>query len=289
VFETAARHMSFTQAARELCITQTAVSHQVKALEEELGVALFRRSPRKVALTPAGAAWASELGPIFAELHRVHRKLRPSSQGSRAVVAVSIIPSFGSRWLVPRLGRFLDRHPEVELRISATVPLVTFEGDGIDVGIRYGAGRYPGLAVEKLAEDAWVVVASPALLTRRRLRTPRDLAGQLLIHDDSPAAWDAWFACHGRPEGVAPRYTELEDSSMLVEAALRSHGIALARRSLVVDDMAAGRLALVFPKIAPLPTGLAYYLAAPRENLRRPAVAAFWAWVLSEAAALSAV
>jgi len=287
VFEAAARHMSFTQAARELCITQTAVSHQVKALEEELGVALFRRSPRRVSLTPAGAAWAGELRAIFAELHRIHHRLRSVSAASRAEVGVSIIPSFGNRWLVPRLGRFLDRHPDVELRISASATLATFDGDGIDVGIRYGSGRYPGLAVEKLADDAWVVVAAPSWLAARRPRAPRDLVGQMLVHDDSPGAWSRWFQRHGVPADMAARYTELEDSNMVVEAALRGQGAALARRSLVVDDVAGGRLALLFPKIAPLPTGLAYYLAAPRENLRRPAVASFWDWVRRETESLA--
>jgi LysR family glycine cleavage system transcriptional activator len=287
VFEAAARHMSFTEAGRELCITQTAVSHQIKALESELGVALFRRSPRRVTLTPAGQAWAHELAPIFAQLDAAHRRLRIARPAGRAEIAISIIPSFGNRWLVPRLGRFLEHHPDVEVRISSDGKLATFDNDGIDIGIRYGMGHYPGLAVEKLADDSWVVVAAPALRAKRRWRSPRDLAGQRLLHDDSPQAWQRWFDAYGGPEGPPPRHTELEDSSMLVEAALRGQGVALARRSLVLDELDAGRLVLAFPRLAPLPTGLAYYLAAPREYLRRPAVAAFWAWVLKESTSLS--
>jgi LysR family glycine cleavage system transcriptional activator len=289
VFEAAARHMSFTEAGRELCITQTAVSHQIKALESELGVALFRRSPRRVTLTPAGQAWAHELAPIFAQLDAAHRRLRIARPVGRAEIAISIIPSFGNRWLVPRLGRFLERHPDIEVRISSDSRLATFENDGIDIGIRYGLGHYPGLAVEKLVDDSWVVVAAPALRAKRRWRSPRDLAGHRLLHDDSPQAWQRWFAAYGEPGEPAPRHTELEDSSMLVEAALRGQGVALARRSLVLDELDAGRLVLAFPRLAPLPTDLAYYLAAPREYLRRPAVAAFWAWVRKEIVALSRV
>jgi LysR family glycine cleavage system transcriptional activator len=286
VFEAAARYMSFTEAAGELHITQTAVSHQVKALESELGVALFRRGPRRVSLTAAGRAWAAELGPIFARLEAAHRKLRHASRRGQGEVALSIIPSFASRWLVPRLGRFLDVHPQMELRISASAHLVDFATEPVDLGIRYGTGRYPGLAVERLAADAWVVVAAPALLARRRPRAPRDLLGELLLHDDTPGAWATWLARQGVSGASPERRTEISDSSMLAEAALRGQGIALARWSLIVDELATGRLELVFPRLAPVPTGRAYFLVAPRENLRRPAVAAFWDWVRRETATL---
>lgn len=287
VFEAAARHMSFTEAAHELHITQTAVSHQIKALETELGLALFRRAPRRVTLTAVGRTWAAALGPIFSQLHAAHRKLRRTPARGQGEVALSIIPSFCSRWLVPRLGRFLEQHAEVELRISASARLVDFATEPIDLGIRYGDGRYPGLRVEKLADDAWVVVAAPALIAKTtRLRGPRDLRDHLLIHDDEPDSWSIWLARQGVKAGGAERRTEISDSSMLVDAAIGGQGFALARRSLIVDEIAMGRLRLVFPEIAPLPTTRSYYLAAPRENLRRPAVAAFWAWVFREAATL---
>jgi LysR family glycine cleavage system transcriptional activator len=288
VFEVAARRMSFTEAARELCVTQTAVSHQIRALEDELGVALFRRGTRQVSLTAEGRAWAAELAPIFAQLQAANRKLRAGARGHRDEVALSIIPSFASRWLVPRLGRFLEAHPDVDLRISAVARVVDFSSEPADLGIRYGHGRYPGLAVEKLADDAWVVVAAPTLLARGRPRSPRELGRHALIHDDEPDALSGWLERQGVAEGAHQRRTEISDSSMLVDAAVRGQGIALARWSLAIDDVAAGRLELVFPRAAPVPTGRAYYLAAPRENLRRPAVAAFWKWVLREAAPLRA-
>jgi LysR family glycine cleavage system transcriptional activator len=283
VFEVAARLMSFTEAARELHVTQTAVSHQIKALEGELGVALFRRGTRQISLTPDGRAWAQELAPLFARLHEVHRRLRGAGRARAGEVALSIIPSFASRWLVPRLGRFLEAHPDVDLRISTTQRLVDFATEPVDLGIRYGRGSYPGLAVEKVADDAWVVVAAPALLARHRPRSPRDLGRHTLLHDDERGAWSVWLARQGLRGELPERRTEISDSSMLAEAAVRGQGVALARWSLVVDDIAAGRLHLVFPDVAPLPTGMAYRLAAPRENLRRPVVAKLWAWVLREA------
>src|SRR5687768_1937845 len=144
-FEAAARHQSFTRAAGELGVTQTAVSHQVRALEIELGVPLFRRSHQRVSLTPEGRAWAAELGAVFDRLREANHKLRQPASSSRPGVTVSIIPSFGSRWLVPRLGRFLLQHQEIDVRISATERLVDFSVEPVDIGIRYGLGGYTGV------------------------------------------------------------------------------------------------------------------------------------------------
>jgi len=278
--------LSFTAAARELNVTQTAVSHQIRALESELGQPLFRRLPRRLALTAAGEAWASELRGVFNRLQQINQRLRRPARPERQVVAVSTIPSFGSRWLVPRLGRFLAEHPDVDLRISASEQLVDFAFDPIDLCIRYGAGRYPGLSSEKLAEDAWVVVCSVAYPGRHQLKSPRDLGRHALLHDDYLDAWPTWFAAVGVPVPRSPRYLQLTDSSMLVEGALRSQGIALARRSLTQDEVAAGRLVEVFPGIRPLPIGLGYYLVAPHENFQRAEIAAFRDWVRAEAVSL---
>jgi LysR family glycine cleavage system transcriptional activator len=286
VFEAAARHLSFTEAARELCVSQTAVSHRIKALETELGTALFRRIKRRVELTEEGRAWALELGELFTRLHAANRRLRQAPRARRREITLSIIPSFGSRWLVPRLGRFLDRHSDTEVRISASERLVDLAAEGIDLGIRYGLGRYPGLVCEKLADDAWVVVCSPALLAKKPLKTPSDLAQHVLLEDDAPDAWTRWFGVNGVKNPPRARRTELTDSSMLIEATLRGQGVGLARHSLAVDELAAGRLVLPFPKAESLPTGLAYYLAAPRESLRRPVVAAFRDWLLEESESL---
>ena len=149
VFDAAAQRLSFTAAARDLHVTQTAVSHQIRSLEDELGTALFRRMPRKLALTAAGQAWAGELRQIFLRLEQANQRLQQRARSHRPVVALSTLPSFGTRWLVPRLGRFLASQPELEVRVSATESLVDFELEAIDVCIRFGSGHYPQLVKEK--------------------------------------------------------------------------------------------------------------------------------------------
>jgi LysR family transcriptional regulator, glycine cleavage system transcriptional activator len=285
-FEVAARHSSFTRAAAELGVTQTAISHQVRALENELGATLFRRSHQHIELTPEGQAWASELRAIFARLRAANQRLRSPRGPMREVVSVSIVPSFGSRWLVPRLGRFLLEQREVEVRISASERLVDFSLEPVDLGIRYGTGRYPGLVTSKLADDALVVVAATALAEKRAHWQPLDLAKETLLCDDFPDAWARWFKARGRALPESARQAQLTDSAMLVEAALRAQGVALARWSLAADELMLGRLTLLFPRLAPLSTGLAYYLVTPRENLHRRAVVAFRDWLLREAESL---
>lgn len=285
-FEAAARHLSFTRAADELCVTQAAVSHQVKLLESHLGVALFTRLTRRIALTHAGHAWATVLSEIFAALNDANRRLRAPARVERPVVSVSVVPSLGARWLVPRLGRFLEKHPGVDVRISPTEHLVDFAVEAADVGIRYGGGHYPGLFTEKLADDALVVVCAPALLARRPLSRLVDLRAHVLLHDDARDAWPRWLRARGVSGVDAERGPVLTDSSMLVEAATRAQGVALARWSLVIDDLAAGRLVAPFRRVRPMPTGLAYYVACPRDRLARPEVTAFVEWLRGEAAAL---
>jgi LysR family glycine cleavage system transcriptional activator len=284
-FEAAARHASFTRAGAELGVTQTAISHQVKALEGELGVSLFRRSPRRLTLTGEGQAWAAELRPIFQRLRDASARLRATTRAQRPVVAVTTIPSFGARWLVPRLGRFLAQNPAVDVHISPSALLTDFGVEPFDVGIRWGRGRYPGLACQLLAEDAWVVVSAPAAIDKLRLKTPRELLAVPLLADDHPSGWSDWFAAcrvRGRPTTTS-RFT---DSSMLVEAATRGQGIALARWSLAFDELAAGRLVQVFPRVPLLRTQDSYFVVGPRESFRKPHVAAFRDWVLKEAQAL---
>jgi LysR family glycine cleavage system transcriptional activator len=282
-FEAAARHLSFTRAAAELCVTQTAISHQIKQLEAHLGVALFHREPRRLSLTPDGQAWAREMRDVFARLFEAHRRLRARARTARPVLAVSVIPSFAAGWLVPRLGRFVAQHRDVDVHISPDERLVDFAAEPFDIGIRYGQGRYPGLVVEKLADDAFVVVCAPSLRARRRLASPDDLRRHVLLRDDEPGAWERWLSQNGvRDVDPAPGAV-LTDSAMLVAAAVEGQGVALARRSLALDDIAAGRLVLPFPRVRPMPTGRAYYVAAPREKLARPCVAAFREWLRGEA------
>jgi DNA-binding transcriptional LysR family regulator len=284
-FEAAARHLSFTRAAKELHVTQTAISHQVKVLEEHLGARLFRRLPRRIVLTRQGSAWAERLGDVFERLYDANRKLRAPAP-ERPVVAVSVIPSFAARWLVPRLGRFLEAHPDLDVRISATEHLVDFAVEAIDVGVRFGSGDYPGLVVQKLADDALVVVCAPSLAAKKKIGALDDLRRHTLLRDDEPDAWPKWIAAHGVRGVDGTRGPMLDDSSMLVEAAVRGQGVALARWSLAVDDLAAGRLVRPFPEIALMPTGRAYWLAIPRDRMQRAGVAAFREWIVRESRSL---
>jgi LysR family glycine cleavage system transcriptional activator len=280
VFEVAARLGSFTRAAAELRVTQTAVSHQIKQLEGELDVLLFRRTGRGLELTRAGQAWLLELSVIFTRLRDANRKLRLRSRSERPVVSLTTLPSFGARWLVPRLGGFIAKHPELDLRISASEAVVDFTREPIDVGIRFGPGPYPGLLAEKLLDDYFVVVAAQVLAAR--LKKPADLLRQTLLFDDHEDAWSRCFAALGLSAPTPTRYHQHTDSSLLVEAAVRGQGVAMARWSLIQDELSAGRLVRVFAHLAPLPVGHAYSLVGLRETFRRPEIAAFRDWLRLE-------
>jgi LysR family glycine cleavage system transcriptional activator len=285
-FEVAARHMSFTKAAEELSVSQTAVSHHVRTLEELLGVALFRRLPRKVELTEEGRAWAEAVGVGFGRLYAANRELRRPRRRARPSVSVTIIPSFASRWLVPRLGRFMELHPNVDVRISPSAELVDLAASEMDLGVRYGPRRYPGLWSHELYADSWVVVCSPELRGLERLRTVHDLGRFVLLRDDTQGAWRSWFAARGVTSELGERGLLMDDSSMLVEAAIQGQGVGLARLSLAADELARGRLVRPFSRVRPLPTGKHYCIAATRAPAMRPEVAAFRDWLVAEAAAL---
>lgn len=285
VFEVAARLGSFTKAGAELRVTQTAVSHQIKLLEGELDLLLFRRTGRGLELTRAGQAWFAELSVIFTRLRDANKKLRLRSKSERPVVSLTTLPSFGARWLVPRLGGFIARHPELDLRISASQAVVDFTREPIDVGIRFGPGPYPGLLAEKLFDDYFVIVAAPAKAAR--LKKPADLLRQTLLVDDHEDAWPRCFAALGVTAPALTRYHQHTDSSFLVEAAVRGQGVAMARWSLIQDELAAERLVRVFSRLA-LPVGHAYSLVGLRETFRRPEIAAFREWLRLEIRELAA-
>lgn len=285
-FEVAARHMSFTKAAAELSVSQTAVSHHVRTLEEFLGVSLFARLPRRVELTAAGEAWAKAASEGFGKLYEANRTLRKAKRPARPSVSVTIVPSFASRWLVPRLGRFMEQHPNVDVRISPSSELVDLDASGMDLGVRYGPASYPGVWSEPLYEDSWVVVCSPELRGLKALRTPHDLARFVLLRDDEPQGWHNWLRARGVASDAAERGLVMDDSSMVVEAAVQGQGVGFARLSLAFDDLSRGRLIRPFPRVKPLPTGKHYRVAVPRSPAPRPEVAAFRAWLIAEAKTL---
>ena len=278
-FEAAGRHLSFTKAADELHVTQAAVSHQVKSLEEHLGLRLFRRLNRTLLLTDAGQLYLPPLTDAFEGIDRATHRLR--RQLGRARLTVSVLPSFAAGWLVPRLGRFRQRCPDVDLRIDPTATLTDFRRGDVDLAIRYGRGRYPGLRADWLMREEFYPVCSPRLLEGPvPLRDPADLVHHTLLHDEATVDWRTWLLAAG-VEGVdAERGITVTDSSMLLRAAIAGQGVALARSVLADDEIASGRL--VRPFDVDVPAEFAYYLAYPEESAGRPDVAAFREWILEE-------
>ena len=281
-FEAAGRHLSFTKAAHELHVTQAAISHQVKSLEKYLGLKLFRRLNRTLLLTDAGQLYLPPLTDAFEGITRATHRLRQHL--GRARLTVSVLPSFAAGWLVPRLGRFRQRCPDVDLRIDPTNSLTDFRRDDVELGILYGRGNYPGLRTDRLMREEFFPVCSPRLLEGPApLRDPADLTHHTLLHDDMTVDWRTWLLAAG-VEGVdAERGITVTDSSMLLRAAIAGQGVALARSVLAADEIASGRL--VRPFDVDVPTEYAYYLAYPEKSADQPNVVAFREWILEEARA----
>lgn len=286
-FEAAARHLSFTKAAEELFVTQAAVSHQIKALEAALGLQLFRRFNRRLMLTDAGQAYLPPLREALDGIAAATERLRAAEQTGS--LKVSVLPSFAAKWLLPRLSRFRDRHPEIDVLVSASNALVDFAREEADIAIRYGFGRYPGLEVEFLMGDRIFPVCSPKLLeTGPPLRGPANLRHHTLLHDADALAtesesWRVWLEAAG-VSGVDPsRGPGFSDSSMLLQAAVDGQGVALGRSALAALDLEAGRL--VQPFGPSIPSNLSYFIVTPRGAGERPKVRLFHDWLLEEAAA----
>lgn len=278
-FEAAARHLSFTRAAEELSVTQAAVSHQVKALEDRLGIPLFRRLNRALLLTDEGQAYLPAVRAAFDRIAEATERL--ASAESRGTLTVSTVPSFAAKWLVPRLGRFRSIEPEIDLRIAPSMHLVDFAREDVDVAIRYGRGNWPGLRTERLMGEDIFPVCSPALLLGPpALAAPADLAEHVLLHDDDHEGWRMWLMAAGVAGVDATRGPVFTDSAMTLDAAADGQGVALARSALVAADLASGRL--VRPFGISLPAQFAYYVVAPEATAERPKVAAFRTWMVDE-------
>ncbi|MBX3648762.1 MAG: transcriptional regulator GcvA [Rhodocyclaceae bacterium] len=303
-FESAARHLSFKRAADELHVTPAAISHQIKALEEYLGLALFRRLTRALELTREGQAMLPKLQEGFECLATAVARTRHHDAGG--ALMVSAPPSFAARWLMPRLQRFTESHPDIELRLSSSLAAIDNQ-DGVspedlsadartpapDVSIRFGSGRYGSRRTERIFGVSYVAVCSPQLLKGMRpLSSPRDLRHHVLIHDDTipdldqRPSWAEWLRIAGESGADATRGPHFSNSSLAIEAAMDGMGVALALRPLVAADVAAGRLAIPFD-IA-VPSRYAYWLVSSDETGSRPAVAAFRDWLLGEARSDSA-
>ena len=281
-FEAAARHLSFTRAADELNVTQAAVSHQVKGLEDRLGVQLFRRLNRGLLLTDAGGLYMRELEDILDRLEQATERLRSSE--AAGLLTVSTGTSFAAKWLVPRLRRFRDRRPDIDVRIDADDALTDFRRDNVDIAIRYGRGVYPGLSSTPLLQDIVFPVCSPTLIDAAHpLRAPEDLKHHTLLHDvDVVEDWRSWLHAAGLADIDASRGPRFSHSAMLIEAAIAGQGVALARRSMVAQDLREGRL--VQPFTLSFKAEFSYWVVCPESTAGKPKIAEFRAWLLEEAA-----
>lgn len=278
-FEAAARHLSFSKAADELHVTHGAVSRAVRNLEDHLGLRLMIRTSRSVRLTPVGASFAAEIRNVLEHLGAATSAA--TGQTSR-IVSVSTIDSFAARWLMPRLFRFRLAHGDIDVRVATSERLADFVSDGIDIAIRCGAGKYPGLSAELLMKEDHFPVCSPKLLKGRHpLRTPADLAHHPLLHDVFTVDWAIWLRNAGIDIIDAHRGPTFLSSDHAIQAAVRGEGVVLGRSALVADDLAAGRL--VRPFELSLPAGFAYYVVYPPRALERPGVKSFRDWLIAEA------
>ncbi|UWU91966.1 transcriptional regulator GcvA [Bradyrhizobium sp. CB1015] len=282
-FEAAARHLSFTLAASELNVTQTAISHQIRRLEEELGIRLFIRQNRALALTPEARDYLPGVRAAFNDLRLATDRLLRKDDDK--VLTVSTLASLAAKWLLPRLTDFQEQHPGIDVRITTSTSLVDFQRDNVDAAIRYGRGQWPGVRADWLMADELFPVCSPALLRGDKpLRRPEDLRNHPLLHTSSTNSddWRLWLTAAGLPADIArhPGIT-FDMIFMTIQAAIDGIGVAMGRTSYVQDDIAKGRLVVPF-KIA-LPADAGFYLVAPEGRREAPKLAAFRQWVLAAA------
>lgn len=303
-FEAAARHLSFSKAAEELFVTPAAISHQIKSLEEFLGVQLFRRMNRALALTDAAQACLPRLRQGFDALSEAVDLVR--AQEDSGLLTVSLTPSFAVKWLVPRLDRFSALHPNIEMRIAAssrqldlrgggqrsTTDLVDFRREDVDLAIRFGSGDYPDFHVTKLFSVHATPLCSPALLKRNPLNEPADLAQHVLLHDETvygpeytperEPMWRVWLRAAGVADRVdARRGPHFSSASLTIEAALDGQGVALGLPVLALADIQTGRLVAPFGRQVPIE--FAYWIVCPMITAQRPKIIAFRKWLLDEA------
>ena len=279
-FEAAARHLSFTKAADELAVTQAAISHQVKGLEERLGVALFRRANRALVLTEVGQAYLPALRDAFDAIDAATARILQKDKAG--TLTVTTMPSFGAAWLVRRLGAFRAKHPDIDVRLLTVERLVDFAREDVDIGIRFGVGAWAGLTSERLLSEDMFPMCSPALLKEKKLDKPEDLRHHTLLHDDMETDWRRWLVAAG-VKGIDPnRGLHFPNSSMLLQAAVEGQGVALGRSALAAGYLAAGQL--VKPFELKLPVDAAYYVVYPPAYAQRAKVMAFRDWLMEEVA-----
>jgi LysR family glycine cleavage system transcriptional activator len=281
-FEAAARHLSFTNAASELNVTQTAISHQIKRLEEELGLKLFVRQNRALALTPQGHDYLPGVRAAFNDLRLATDRLK--RRDNDHVLTVSTLASMASKWLLPRISAFQKAHPDIDVRITTSTSMVDFKSGDVDAAIRYGRGQWPGLRADWLTADDLFPVCSPALRSgKKALLKPQDLADYTLLHssggyDDD---WRLWLTAAGLPADISKQPGLTFDMIfMTLQAAIDGLGVAIGRTTYVEGDLAKGRLVVPFDMRMPADAG--FYLVSPEASSDSRKLKAFRDWLLSQ-------
>lgn len=277
VLESAARLGNFSLAAEELHVTHGAISHQIRSLEEFLGAKLFVRAGRGVALTMEGELLALATRDALARIAEAIESLKPASRENTLVI--SVLPSFASRWLMPRLGNFLESHSSMQISVLATQQLANFRTDGVDVAIRYGVGPWSGLHSTRLAGDRYVVVCSPKFRRGRLPKRPQQLV-DLPIFCSEPGMWVKWFAQAGMDFEPRSQAIEYNDAAIFLQQAVAGEGIVLTRRSIAASDLAEGRLVQLFD--VALPSDRSYHLVCLPQCANWPKVTAFREWIVGQ-------
>ena len=290
-FEASARHGSFSGAASELNVTAAAVGQLVRGLEEWLGAPLFHRSPSgqaRLAPTDVAERALPEIRAGFDRLTLGVERLKEAR--ASGVLTVTVSPAFAAKWLLPRIERFQAKCPDIDVRLETSLKLVDYAAQGIDVGVRYGAGNWPGLTADKLMDEEIFPVCSPALRGALNVAVPADLTRHTLIHDLSvePASgfttWDMWLRKAGA-DVTTQRGMRINNSAAVLQAAVDGQGIALARSIMAHDDVAAGRLVRLFPDIS-VPSALSYYVVYRSECSSLSRSDSFRRWLFEEAASI---
>ncbi|MFT5814409.1 MAG: LysR family glycine cleavage system transcriptional activator [Psychroserpens sp.] len=280
-FEASARQLSFTRAAEELFVTQAAISHQIKALEDNLGIKLFMRKNRSLLLTEEGQSYYLDIKDVFNALHDATERLL--ARGDKGAITVSLQPSFAIHWLVPRLNTFSLLHPDIDVRIKAVDQPENSLTEDVDLAIYYGRGRWKDIHSEQLHTEYLIPVCSPLLLSGKKpLNNIEDLANHTLLHDTSRRDWKRWFKHVDVRGGNVNHGPIFSHSSMVLQAAIHGQGVALAHSVLAKPDIDSGRLVCPFKDV--LVSKNSYYIVCREQQLELGKIAAFREWVLQTVA-----
>ncbi len=278
-FESAARHGSFTRAAIELALAQSAVSRHIQSLERKLGVVLFERARKRVTITGTGRLYHVKIRDMLSELVDLSQQVAPISE---TILNIAVLAAFTTRWLIPRLPAFYKQHPEITINFSTRLTMFDFSAEPFDAAIHVGSGNWAGARAHHLFDEIMIPVVTPEYRDRLNLREPRDLSRAQLIHQATrPTAWADWYEDAGLQIPNAFRGPRLEQFEMVIQHAVAGLGVSLVPLFLATPELESGSLVVLFDR--PLQTPMAYYVVAPEGITAAPALRKFINWLVDEA------